>query len=125
MSDQFTVTLSDAAANWVNWFAKITGRSASRVVRDTIEETIFQFNGESRSLSDWSDQDVLDAADSKMPLQMQARLKELQQQLDEGTIDPSGRSEHDAIIKICQVERLRKARGMAEAIRRGLRGPAS
>lgn len=121
MSDPLTITLSDHAAHWVQWYADATGRSAARVIGDTVEQSLAALAGDGNSLAGWSDEEVLDAADSTMPAEVQSRLAELLQRLDDGTISSNEQVDLEAITRICELENLRKARGMAEAVRRGLR----
>jgi hypothetical protein len=116
-----TISLSDHAAHWVQWYAELTGRSAERVIGDTVEQSLSPLAGDGNGMASWSDQEVLDAADSTMPAELQSRLSELLQRLDEGTISPAEQNDLEAINRICELENLRKARGLAEAVRRGLR----
>lgn len=125
MSDQFSVTLSEHASHWVQWYAQMTGRSTSQVIGETVEDTLAPLTDAIGSLSRWSDDEVRKAADSSMPPQVEARLRELRDKQDEGTLSPSDQEDLDAITKLCQVENVRKARALAEAVRRGLRGPLS
>lgn len=125
MSNELTITLSDHASHWVFWYAQMTGRSASQVIGETVEQSLSQIAGEMEDLSSWSDEEVLAAADSKMPAAVESRLNELLERQDDGRLSPGEKKDLAAIAKLSQLERLGKARGMAEAINRGLRGRGS
>src|SRR5688572_9440848 len=99
MSDQVTVNLSDHAAHWVHWYSQMTGRSTSQVVGETVERSLSQMKGESADLSRWSDDEILAAADSSMPPQVEDRLEELLSRQDDGSLAPADREELDAITR--------------------------
>jgi hypothetical protein len=79
-------------------------------------------NGESSAV-DWSDEDVLAAADATMPAEQDRRLSELLDRQQAGLLTPPERSELTALMQLYQDRQLRKARGLREAVLRGLREP--
>lgn len=124
MSDQLTITLSDHAANWVQWYAQMTGRSTSQVIDEAVERSRSQIAGESTDFSRWSDEEILAAANGSMPSSLANRREELRQKQQQTTLDEVEAKELESIRQLCRVEDLRKAQAMVEAVRRGLMGRA-
>ena len=79
-------------------------------------------NGE-RLIGDWSDDDVLAAADVGLPVAEDRRLSELLDRQQAGLLADSERAELKALMEMYQEGLLRKAQALREAVRRGLREP--
>ncbi len=68
-----------------------------------------------------SDSEVLQLADSTMPVEQSDRMSELLDRQREGTIDRLERAELASLMQFGEAGQLLKAGGLAEAVRRGLR----
>ena len=73
--------------------------------------------------SDWSDEQVLALADLQLPAAEDERLSILLERQQEGPLSESEKSELGVLIAGYQSGLLRKASGLREAVRRGLRQP--
>ena len=72
------------------------------------------------SVASWSDEDVLALAKLKIPTEYADGMSVLLARLDEGKITDSEERELEIYTELCQISTLRKAYGIAEAVRRGL-----
>ena len=73
----------------------------------------------------WPDKDVLAEADLRMSVQDDQRFSELLFRQQAGLLSTPERSELLSLMAAYQDGMVRKARALAEAVRRGLRGPLS
>ena len=71
----------------------------------------------------WSDQEVLEYADSRMPEAEDRRLSELLQRQKAGRLQADEQGELTTLMAWYQRGLLRKSQGLREAVRRGLRPP--
>jgi hypothetical protein len=68
-----------------------------------------------------SDAEVLACADLQLPAAQDQRLSELLNRQQEGSLPEPDQAELDALMQLHYQGQLRKAQGLAEAVRRGLR----
>jgi hypothetical protein len=121
---QLTLNLSDHAAQQVAALAALEGRGIGEYVAAIVEEKLLGDPAlELQLLSSLSDDDVLAMADMQMPPDEDARMSELLDRNREGQLLPLEREDLDGFLRICTQGTLKKAMGLAEAVRRGLRPP--
>lgn len=96
-------------------------RRVEDVITDRLQD---DFTDESadfeRTISGWSDEDVLALAKLKLPEQQAARMSELSDKMQSGTISKVEENELEIYLEIYNNANLRKAYGIAEAVKRGL-----
>src|SRR5262245_1694288 len=126
MSAQITVTLPEDVLQRAELLAQRTGRPVSDILTETIELSLRPLgaptNGE-RLVADWSDDEVLAAADAGLPPVEDRRLSDLLDRQQAGLLADAERSDLTALMQMYQEGLLRKAQALREAVRRGLRGP--
>ena len=126
MSAQITVTLPEDVLQRAELLARRTGRPVGDILAETIELSLRPLgapsNGE-RLIADWSDDDVLAAADVGLPVAEDRRLSELLDRQQAGLLADAERAELKALMEMYQEGLLRKAQALREAVRRGLREP--
>jgi hypothetical protein len=106
--------------------AQITAQAqrSGQSVADTLLSFLAQGQQQTTaSMRGWTDEAVLAAADLALPESQDARLSELLNLQSASKISPKERSELRNLMEIFRAAQLHKARGMGEAIRRGLRNP--
>ena len=72
------------------------------------------------AVAGWADQAVLALANLKLPKEQSDRMSFLLERLDEGAINDSEERELEIYTELSQISTLRKAYGIAEAVKRGL-----
>ncbi len=126
MSAQITVTLPEDVLRRAEVWASRTGRSVADVLAETIEISLSPLgtpSAEERSLTEWSNDEVLAAADTHLAANDDQRLSELLDRQQAGTLAEAERAELTALMHLYQQGLLRKAQALREAVRRGLREP--
>jgi len=126
MGSQITLTLPDEVLQRAESLARRTGRPVADVLADVIESSLRPLgaaSGADESLADWSDADVLAAAEASLSAEEGERLSELLDRRQAGTVTDAERTEAAALMQRCQDGLLRKARALREAVRRELREP--
>jgi len=124
MSKQISLTLPDELMRRAEVFAGHSGRQVAEVLTDAIEVSLDPFvqpAADVRPPAEWSDEQVLEAADSTMPPDEDRRLTELLDHQQAQTLSPADRGELPALMQAYQLGFLGKAQGVAKAVRRGLR----
>jgi hypothetical protein len=125
MSAQVTLTLPDDILRRAETLAHRVGRPVEDVLAETIALSLKPLGtgaGECPA-AEWSDEDVLAAADATLTAADDRRLSELLGRQQAGTLTPSEQSDLTALMQRYQDGLLRKARALREAVRRGLREP--
>lgn len=126
MTTQITVTLPDSVLRRAEVLAQRTGRAVADVLAETIELSLRPLgtaSGQEVPATDWSDADVVAAADATLPAAEDARLSELLDRQQAGALNNGERAELSALIERYEAGLLRKAHALREAVRRGLREP--
>ena len=122
MADRITIDLPAGVLQRAELLARRAGRPVGDYLAETLQQALEPFGnlGEVDPEA-WSDQEALDAADSRMPVAEDLRLSELLQRQKAGSLEPSERGELTALLGLYQRGMLRKSQGVREAVRRGLR----
>jgi hypothetical protein len=120
MGRTVTLELPEQVAARVEAAAAFSNRKVEDVVVDWLGQL-----ADDRPVEALTDAEVLAVADSQMPPTEADQLSELQTDQREGRLTPDGRDRLNRLMDIYYQGQLRKARGLAEAVRRGLipRGP--
>lgn len=118
---EISVKLPNHLYQGVSHLAKTKKKSVATIIKNAVRKAV---NEEAetleRPLAACSDDEVLALAKMKMSAAENKRLSELLGKQREETITPLERNELDAVLRVYQVGNLRKAQGIAEAVRRGL-----
>ncbi len=126
MTEQITLTLPAAVLAKAEILAHRAGRPVGELLAETIELSLEPL-GESlddRPLPDaWSNEQTLANADLQMPTAEDDRLSDLLDRQQARCLTASERGELTSLMELYQRLLLRKAQGLREAVRRGLRGP--
>jgi hypothetical protein len=124
MPDRITIELPTGALRRAELLALRAGRPVSDYLADTLLHALEPFGDLSEEDPEaWSDQEALDAADSRMPEGDDRRLSELLQRQKAGLLHAGEQGELAALMGLYQRGMLRKSQGLREAVRRGLRPP--
>ena len=126
MTAQITLTLSEKLLERAERWAQRMGRPVPEVLTQLIESSLAPLGSEAelpRPINDWTDGEVLAAADEQMSAEDDNRISELLHRQQEGLLTSPERAELSARMLAYQEGLLRKAQGLSEAVRRGLRMP--
>jgi hypothetical protein len=124
MGKQISLTLPDDLMQRAEAFAGQSGRQVADVLTDAIEVSLDPFvlpAADARPSGEWPDGEVLAAADAVMPPDEDRRLSELLAEQRARALTHEERGEIQTLMQVYQLGLLRKAQGLAEAVRRGLR----
>jgi len=123
---ELTVNLSEQAAQQIATLAALEGRDVGQYVATIVEERLLEDSEqELKVLASLSDEDVLALADMQMTSEEDARLCDLLGRNRERQLQPGEERELDELMRVYTQGTLKKAMGLAEAVRRGLRPPLS
>ena len=126
MSEQITLTLPDDVFRRAESLAGLSGRPVTDVLAETIEASLFPLGAEldgEAPMQEWTNDQVLATTEAQMPLAEDQRLTQLLDRQQDGKLNDEERTELRSLLASYQTALLRKARALAEAVRRGLRGP--
>jgi hypothetical protein len=127
MTDQITVTLPTEILRRAEQLARCAGRPVDQLLAETIELSLRPLGTSSVSEEDmaaWSDEQVLASVDDPgLSTLEDRRLSELLNHQQARALTDAERLELTALIEVYQVQLLRKAQALREAVRRGLRPP--
>lgn len=105
-------------------FSKIAEEKHLRVEEVITDKLQDDFLDESvdleETISAWSDEDVLLLAKLKLPKEQAERMSELSDKVQRGIISKVEENELEIYLEIYNNANLRKAYGIAEAVKRGL-----
>src|SRR5258708_7210013 len=102
MSKQICLTLSDDALQRAEILARGGGRAVREVLAEAIELSLNPLGtavADSRPARDWSDEQVIAAADSTMPPSERERLSELLDRQHEGLLSFTDRDTLDKLMQ--------------------------
>ncbi|MEA5599930.1 hypothetical protein [Nostoc sp. UHCC 0252] len=128
MSTQIIITLPDDIYQRVERFARLANRDVASILVDTIQLSIPPVSGDISDLepvSVLSDEQVLVLTELQMEPEQDARLSELLDRQQSGTLSEGDRSELQTLMQVYQEGLLRKATALSEAVKRGLIEPLS
>jgi hypothetical protein len=123
MSTEITITLPDEVFQRAELFARLANRDIASVLVDTILSSIPPVSSNITTLepiSTLSDKQVIALTKLQMLPQQDARLSELLDKQQAGTLIESEFLELQALMQIYQEGLLRKATALSEAVKRGL-----
>ncbi len=123
MSTKITITLSDEVYQRAERFARLANRDVASVIADTVQLSISAVRADVvdiEPITTLSDQQVLLLTDIQMEPSQDARLSELLDHQQAGTLAEHERSELQTLMQIYQEGLLRKATALSEAVKRGL-----
>lgn len=126
MSESITLTLPDGVFRRAESLAGLTGRPVMDVLAETIETSLFPLGDASEDqtpMHEWTNEQVVAMTEAQMPPAEDRRLSQLLDREQAGMLDDQERTEHRSLLASYQTALLRKARALAEAVHRGLRGP--
>ncbi len=125
MSTEITITLTDETYRQAERFAKLANKDVASVIADTIRLSIPAVRSDVvvESVSDLSDEQVLQLTQLQMEADQDARLSELLDQQQSGCLSSENRLELEALMQIYQEGLLRKATALSEAVKRKLLAP--
>lgn len=128
MSTKITITLPDEIYQRAERFARLANRDIASILADTIQLSIPLVRVEVNSLepiSVLSNEQVLGLTELQMESKQDARLSELLDRQQAGTLTEDERPELQTLMQIYQEGLLRKATALNEAVQRGLIEPLS
>lgn len=128
MNRHVTLELPNEVLNRVERLATLARRDVKEVLADAVAMALPPLDvvlGESPPVSGMSDDKVLRLADLRLAPAQDRRLSQLLDQQQTGTLTEPERSELLALMQVYEVNLLRQAEALAEAVRRGLREPLS
>src|SRR5438445_717678 len=126
MSMNVTVSLPDDVYARAAHIAEVTGCELPAILADTLSVWLSMLGSEttpSVPLSELPDADVLALAALSMDHAQDERLSELLDRQQAGELRAEERLEILGLLQVYQEGTLRKALGLREAVRRGLREP--
>lgn len=126
MSERITLTLPDRVLRRAERVALRLGRPVADVLAETIKVALQPLGlapENEEAAAGWTDRQVLAAADAQLVPDDDRRLSELLDRQQVGRLADNDRSELTALMERYQDGLLRKAQGIREAVRRGLRRP--
>jgi uncharacterized protein YlxW (UPF0749 family) len=105
-------------------FSKLAEKKHRRVEEVIADKLQDDFSAETvdfeESVAAWADEDVLALAKLKLPKEQANRMSELSDLEQRGLINAVEKSEMEMYLEIYNNANLRKAYGIAEAVKRGL-----
>ncbi|MEH2302392.1 MAG: hypothetical protein V7K88_26290 [Nostoc sp.] len=128
MSTQIIITLPDDIYQRAERFARLANRDVASILVDTIQLSIPPVSEDITDLEPMlalSDEQVLVLAELEMESEQDARLSELLDRQQSGTLTEGNRPELQTLIQVYQEGLLRKATALSEAVKRGLIEPLS
>ncbi|MDZ8053947.1 MAG: hypothetical protein RMX68_015010 [Aulosira sp. ZfuVER01] len=128
MSTKITITLPDEIYQRAERFARLANRDIASILADTLQLSIPPVSVEVNNLepiSVLSDEQVLALTELQMEPEQDARLSELLDCQQAGTLSEDERPKLQALMQIYQEGLLRKATALSEAVKRGLIQPLS
>ncbi len=118
---EISVKLPNHLYEGVSLLAKTKKKSVATIIKNAVRKAVSEeAETLARPLADCSDDEVLALAKMKMSAAENKRMSELLGKQREAAITPLERNELDALLRVYQAGNLRKAQGIAEAVRRGL-----
>jgi predicted transcriptional regulator len=127
MSQQVTLELPDEVLHRAERLATLARRDVREILAEavTVVLPLDVVLEESCSVSELSNGEVLKLAELRLAPAQDRRLSQLLDAQQAGTLLEQERTELLTLIQIYEVNLLRQAEALAEAVRRGLREPLS
>jgi hypothetical protein len=128
MSRQVTLDLPDDVLNRAERLATLARRDVREVLAEVVALVLPPLDvvlGESRPVSELSDDEVLKLTELRLAPAQDRRLSQLLDKQQAGTLTEQERTELLSLMQLYEANLLRQAEALAEALRRGLREPLS
>ena len=128
MSTQIIINLPDKIYQRAERFARLANCDVASILVDTIQLSIPPVSEDITDLEPMlalCDKQVLVLAELEMESEQDARLSELLDRQQSGTLTEGERSELQTLMQVYQEGLLRKATALSEAVKRGLIEPLS
>jgi hypothetical protein len=126
MGRRITLELADDVLNRAERLAVLSQREVSEVLAQALSAALPPLDvvlGDSRPVSELSDEDVLSQSNLRLTSGQDSRLSQLLDEQQAGTLTEPLRTELLALMQVYAANWLRQAEALAEAVRRGLREP--
>lgn len=126
MTAQITLTLPESVLQRAERLAQRMGRPVDEVLVQVIASSLSPLGEETdtlRPIDEWTEKEVLAAADLQMSEEDDRRLSDLLNRQQARSLTSSEHAELAARMLAYQDGLLQKAQGLREAVRRGLRAP--
>jgi hypothetical protein len=126
MDISVTINLPDDVYRRAERFAHLANRDLPSVLADTLIHSLPPISAQNNtlpSISELSDPQVMALTQLEMEPSQDAKLSELLDRQQSGTLTPEEPQELDTLMQIYREGLLRKATALAEAVKRGLMGP--
>jgi len=118
---EVTVKLPKSLYKDVSQIALAKKKSIAEIITNAVRKEIAEETETlERPLADCSDEEVLALANLKMPKEQSDRQSELLYKNQAGKLTPIERNELNALMNVYQMDNLRKAQGIYEAVLRNL-----
>jgi hypothetical protein len=96
-------------------------RRVEDVITDRLQDDFSDETADyEETVASWADEDVLALAKLKLPKEQAVRMSELSDKMQQGTMSKVEENELEIYLEIYNNANLRKAHGIAEAVKRGL-----
>ena len=123
MSAVITLTLPDTILERAQRWAAHSGQPVTDFLTETIQLSLIPLGQAPPPVTEWTNGDVLSAAELQLPFEDDSRFSELFDRQREGCLSESEAAELRRLMLLYQEGLLRKAIALREAVRRGLRAP--
>jgi hypothetical protein len=128
MRRQVTLELPDDVLDRAERLATLARRDVREVLAEAVALVLPPLDvvlGDSRPVSELSDDEVLKLTELRLAPAQDRRLSQLLDKQQAGTLTEQERMDLLSLMQIYEANLLRQAEALAEAVRRGLRGPLS
>jgi predicted DNA-binding protein len=123
MSAEVTLTLPDTLFERAQLWARQSERPVAEFLTEAIESSLQPLGQAPHPLAEWTGEEVLSASACHLTDKDDQRLSELLALQREGGLAKSEDGELNRLMLLSQEGLVRKAMGLREAVRRGLRKP--
>lgn len=118
---EVTLNLPESIYRNFSEIAEKKHRRLEEVITDKLQDdSSVEKTDYAETVADWTDEDVLALANLRLPEQQAARMSELSDKIQNGTVSKIEENELEIYLEIYNNANLRKAYGIAEAVKRGL-----
>jgi hypothetical protein len=125
MSRQVTLELPDEVLDRAERLAVLTHRDVKQLLAEAVSAMLPPFDAaaDARPIAELSDTELIRLAERRLSLRQERRLSQLLDRQQGEALTGPERAELLRLIQLYEVQWLRQAEALAEAVRRGLREP--
>ena len=116
---EVTITLAENVYHDFQQLAEKSSRRVDEVIAEKVQATAL-VDAEEDLLATRSDEEILALANLKLPKAQARRVSQLVDRQQSGLMTSAEKVELDIYTELYQIGNLRKARGIVEAVKRGL-----